>query len=308
MLADASTYAMVASMPLSESSAQTLESLRPTRKDQVLDLVRRAGHDVSDWSASSSRGAAGASTNPKYCYEWAFVEPGTGIVLNLWHQALSVTPAGDIVHRENFRVDADVLARRVPGSARARRARRLVDALETAAREKLTIRVILNDGRRRDLSNPDSPASSVTKRELDPEPWRIVSYDWATGEHVLRRGAGGPTVVDQFSINADLDGAARRREQSGSVYVREAKVRQHVLDRSAGQCEHCGVVGFRCPDGSLYLETHHIIPLHEGGPDKEENVIALCPGHHREAHYGEDAAELRLRFQDVIRSLLHGEN
>lgn len=298
---------MIASMPLNESSAQTLESLRPTRKDQVLDLVRRAGHDVSDWSASSSRGAAGASTNPKYCYEWAFVEPGAGIVLNLWHQAFSVTPSGEIVHRENFRADAEVLALRVPGSARARRARRLVDALETAAREKLTIRVILNDGRRRDLSNPDSPASSVTKRELDPEPWTILSYDWATGEHVLRRGAAGPTIVDQFSINADLDGAARRREQSGLVYVREARVRQQVLNRSAGKCEHCGNVGFQCPDGSVYLETHHIIPLHEGGPDVAENVIALCPGHHREAHYGEGAGQLRLRFQDVIRSLLHGE-
>lgn len=298
---------MISSMPLNDPSGQSLESLRPRTKDHVLDLVRRAGHDVSDWSASSSRGAAGASTNPKYCYEWAFFEPGAGIVLNLWHQALSVTPSGDIVHRENFRADADVLALRVPGSARARRARRLVEALETAAREKLTIRVILNDGRRRELSNPDSPASSVAKRELDPEPWTIVSYDWATGEHVLRRGAVGPTIVDQFSINADLDGAARRREQSGFVYVREAKVRQQVLDRSEGQCEHCGVVGFRCPDGSLYLETHHIIPLHEGGPDKAENVIALCPGHHREAHYGEGAAELRLRFQDVIRSLLHRE-
>lgn len=298
---------MISPMPLSKHSGQALEGLRPRTKNHVLDLVRSAGHDVSDWSASSSRGAAGASTNPKYCYEWAFLEPGVGIVLNLWHQALAEAPSGEIVHRGNFLEDADVLASRGTRGARARRARRLVDALETAAREKLTIRVILNAGRRRDLADPDSPASSVTKRELDPEPWTIVSYDWATGEHVLRRGADGPAVVDQFSINANLEGAARQREQSGFVYVREAKVRQQVLDRSAGRCEHCGLVGFRCPDGSLYLETHHIIPLHEGGPDKAENVIALCPGHHREAHYGEGAAELRLRFQDVIWSLLRGE-
>ncbi|SFS34862.1 HNH endonuclease [Brevundimonas viscosa] len=292
-------------MTFHTSPPQSLESLRPTVKDPVLDLVRRAGHDVSDWSASSSRGAAGARTNPKYCYEWAFIEPGAGIVLNLWHQALSVTPAGQIVHRENFRADADALALRSPGSPRARRARRLVEALETAVREKLTIRVILNDGRRRDLADPHSAASSVTKRQLDPEPWTIVSYDWATGEHVLRRGAVGPAVVDQFSITADLGGTARRREHSGFVYVREARVRQAVLDRSAGRCEHCGVSGFRCPDGSLYLETHHIVPLHEGGPDVAENMIALCPSHHREAHYGECAGELRSRFQDQIRSLVH---
>ena len=43
----------------------------------------------------------------------------------------------------------------------------------------------------------------------------------------------------------------------------------------------------------IYLETHHIVPLHEGGDDTSENVIALCPNHHREAHYGEKRNDMR---------------
>lgn len=45
--------------------------------------------------------------------------------------------------------------------------------------------------------------------------------------------------------------------------------------------------------GKIYLETHHIIPLHENGEDSSGNVIALCPNHHREAHYGEKGDEMR---------------
>jgi 5-methylcytosine-specific restriction protein A len=40
-------------------------------------------------------------------------------------------------------------------------------------------------------------------------------------------------------------------------------------------------------NGKVYLETHHVIPLAEDGPDTESNVATLCPNHHREAHHGE---------------------
>lgn len=46
-------------MPEQPSATSELEALRPARKDRVIDLVRAAGLDVSDWS-NSSRGEAGA--------------------------------------------------------------------------------------------------------------------------------------------------------------------------------------------------------------------------------------------------------
>jgi hypothetical protein len=50
-----------------------------------MDLVRDTGLDVSDWK-NFRGGKARAASNPKYCYEWAFVEPGTMVVLNLWYE------------------------------------------------------------------------------------------------------------------------------------------------------------------------------------------------------------------------------
>ena len=55
------------------------EELKPTEKQLVMDLVEAAGVEVSDW-ANSSRGAKGAAANPKYCYEWSFLQPNRIIV------------------------------------------------------------------------------------------------------------------------------------------------------------------------------------------------------------------------------------
>lgn len=48
--------------------------LKPTSQHRVIDLVRQAGVDVSDWS-DYKHGAKSPGANPNYCYEWAFVQP-----------------------------------------------------------------------------------------------------------------------------------------------------------------------------------------------------------------------------------------
>lgn len=63
------------------------EDLRPTGRNRVIDLVSAAGVNVSPWS-EFGRGPKWAAANPKYCYEWAFVEPETVVVLNLWYANL----------------------------------------------------------------------------------------------------------------------------------------------------------------------------------------------------------------------------
>lgn len=269
----------------------TLDDIRPVRKDFVHDLVREAGLDVTDWS-NGKRGVAGARTNPKYCYEWVFVELGNAIVLNLWHVLLEEKD-GRIVHRGNFREDAEIQFARGRGNPWGRRARKLDEALQLVLRDNLAIRVILSAGNRRDRDDPEAKASQVTERELDPEPWTLADYDTATGAHVLVRGIAGP-FVDQFVLPEPAGSEeVRRREQAGLVYVRDPRVRSAALLRAGGCCEYCDVPGFARADGAIYLETHHIVPLHEGGPDTVANVICLCPNHHREAHFGADAARLR---------------
>lgn len=273
-----------------------LAALRPRAKLRVIDMVEAAGLDVSDWS-TSVRGPSGASANPKYCYEWAFVGDRC-IVLNLWHDALMVE-GESILHRANFRADADELDRLGRGNPWGRRARRMDDALRAAQTRDLPVRVVINAGQRRDRNDPSSRSSRVNARELDKKAWSLVDYDDATGAHLLVRGAPRAKFVDQFDLDA-LGGPGQRQPRTTSVFARNAKVRSHALQRAGGRCEYCGIDGFRLPDGALYLETHHILPLQEGGDDRPENVIALCPSHHREAHYGAARLMLRDHFSALV--------
>lgn len=53
----------------------------------------------------------------------------------------------------------------------------------------------------------------------------------------------------------------------------------HLLHPSAddGRCGYCDTI-------FGYLDTHHIIPLSENGPDIPSNITYLCPNCHRLAH------------------------
>ena len=87
------------------------------------------------------------------------------------------------------------------------------------------------------------------------------------------------------------------------TYSRNPKVREYVLKRAKGRCEYCATEGFTLPNGNRYLETHHIIALADEGADTTENVIALCPNHHREAHYGVAAERLEKEMMELLQKM-----
>jgi Predicted restriction endonuclease len=271
-----------------------LSDLKPRSKQLMFDLAEEAGFDMTDWR-DSSNDPRGPKANPKYCYEWAYVQPGKLIILNLWHPSM-VEEDGRIIQRANFRSDAE-FHRTVSGKAEwARRAQRLDDAIQTALRDNLPVRVVLLDGLMRNKEEVDSKPSSVKKRELDPEPWTITKYSWDTGAFELTRGILAARYVDQFDLDQADKSEPERKDVSGSVFVRDPAVRKRVLNRASGYCELCGEAGFRMESGALYLETHHVIPLSEGGPDDDRNVVALCANDHRRAHFSEERAAIRTKL------------
>jgi 5-methylcytosine-specific restriction endonuclease McrA len=79
---------------------------------------------------------------------------------------------------------------------------------------------------------------------------------------------------------------------TGKRYARNPLIRAAAIQRAAGKCEYCGEEGFKCENGTRYLECHHILALATDGADKMSNVIAICPHDHREAHFGERRAEI----------------
>lgn len=86
------------------------------------------------------------------------------------------------------------------------------------------------------------------------------------------------------------------------TFERDSRVAAFALARAGGKCELCGEdAPFLDASGEPYLEVHHIIPLAEGGPDVVENVAALCPNCHREAHLGIRALSLRQLLLPKVR-------
>jgi hypothetical protein len=255
----------------------TLQELKPQGKVRVLDAVKAAGVDVEDWEHSAS-----GATNPAYCYEWAFVEAGKVAVLNAWFS--SMHEAGS---RIEFRGNMRDVSRHEKNSQRRERAKKFDKIVREAFLEGLSVRVVILDG-----GGPGDIYGHAKRRVLDTEQWAVESYA-PNGDFVVVRGAAPGRYVDQFSLTKSSDSEPSRREVSGQIFDRDPVVRQNVLNIAKGRCQLCNRLGFVTWDGRYYLESHHVIPLSEGGPDEETNVVALCPNHHREAHFGQEREKLR---------------
>jgi 5-methylcytosine-specific restriction enzyme A len=278
--------------------AMTLkDDLLPTGKNRVIDLVRAAGVNVSDWS-HFKRGSQWAASNPKYCYEWSFVEPGKVVVLNLWYANVNER-SGGVTVVTNMREASKQLVTKGSKALWIKRAEKMDEAIQIAVRDSLKVRVIINDGEMRDSNNPSAKASVVKHRHLDPIPWTIKSYDTTTGQCILVRGGAAVTSIDQFDVAPPSTPDPEQVDVHGKAFVRSATVRAAVLARAKGRCEYCGKPGFATTIGEVFLETHHIIPLSKGGKDMISNAAAVCPNHHREAHHGAKAALIRDNLLEV---------
>ena len=162
-------------------------------------------------------------------------------------------------------------------------------AIQTALKDKLDVRVIICNGKVRRKKVLNAEASKVENRMLDPVPWSISKYNSKSGDCTITRGINQIKTYDQFDlIYPNESTKPDKKAVTTNVYNRSPIVRNKVLSRANNCCEYCGNIGFLTTDGGHYLETHHIIPLSENGHDDELNVIALCPNHHRMAHYGND--------------------
>lgn len=72
------------------------------------------------------------------------------------------------------------------------------------------------------------------------------------------------------------------------------QIRDYAKLRARGICENCGKAApFKDKNGEMFLEVHHINRLADDGPDIPENVAAICPNCHREAHFGSDTSRFR---------------
>lgn len=92
-----------------------------------------------------------------------------------------------------------------------------------------------------------------------------------------------------------------------TAFLRDPLVKAWVLNNANGICEACfEPAPFSRPDGSAYLELHHLLPLSEGGEDTIGNALAVCPNCHRRLHHGADKEKLISEIRMKVGRLNYG--
>ena len=137
---------------------------------------------------------------------------------------------------------------------------------------------------------------------LNPVP---PDYEQKFNKILAENGGAVEYYTNADAINDIHNGSDHPQKRLGrtSYYSRDPAVRRAVLLRAHGSCEYCGRSGFICVDGTVYLESHHIIALADDGADRRSNLIALCPEDHRRAHFGKDRDEIERKMLEVVRRL-----
>lgn len=271
-----------------------LRALYPATCTLVIDVLRQAGIDTSDWTAND---------DPSRRNNWSFGKEGEPQVLFIWHDELYLE--GDqVCYKASMQEHAIELERKNTATTRsqAKRARQFHSRVTRAYFQKLPLRVALVDG-----TVGNDGVAKVRTRVLDPVTWYAHRRNNETASVVLMRGVELPAGFDpssEFSTVPAGESVVSGASNSGSkptervaretaTFARDSAVVRQAKLRANGLCEYCGEQGFETESGTFYLEGHHVIPLGCGGPDEVWNTVAICPDDHRRAHFSRDALAIR---------------
>ncbi len=107
-------------------------------------------------------------------------------------------------------------------------------------------------------------------------------------------------VADDTSVGVDTPD---RITSQATHYKRLSAVGRKAVRRANGTCELCeNGAPFRDDRGHPFLEVHHVISLSQGGKDRPNNTVALCPNCHRHCHHGEDREKVTEKLQQRLRA------
>lgn len=262
----------------------------------IVDCVQSAGIDVHAWGFRKKDGQPVAlpQSNGGYCYEWSFrSDNGRILLLCVWFEELRVDDQGRINFSGNLVAYADTLIRQLEKDPKNRnrtikdprisRAQHFSSTVRLAYVNSIPVRVVIVSGPVRELDDIDPGNDRANGRYLDSESWKVENFDNDTGAFVLIRGCDPVQLpLETTEIEEGMSGCVvvdgnvvldQFREESrpemytynGVQRYRDPNVRAAVLTRSEGVCELKMTPGFRMANGGTYLETHHIVPLCEGG-------------------------------------------
>ena len=101
----------------------------------------------------------------------------------------------------------------------------------------------------------------------------------------------GAESVDDITYKNYLEDFPELENQKKEFVINRIKRVKSIVDalkeKYHYKCQICGF-NFKMKNGNEYCEAHHLVPLSTGGSQMPENVIIICPNHHRMLHYAQE--------------------
>ena len=91
-------------------------------------------------------------------------------------------------------------------------------------------------------------------------------------------------IIDELKRLKETD--AEMVEINGKSYKRDNKTVAQIKYVRDFKCQICSTAILK-KDGSFYVEAAHIKPKHLKGREAPDNIILLCPNHHKEFDFGD---------------------
>lgn len=110
-----------------------------------------------------------------------------------------------------------------------------------------------------------------------------------------------------LNLQEDVTGLSN---ETIEVKINRIKRYQHVINKlkikykNECQIEGCSF-SFKKKNGDYYSEGHHLELLSEGGSQDEDNVVILCPNHHRMFHYAD--IDIQEKINNKRKVVINGE-
>ena len=103
-------------------------------------------------------------------------------------------------------------------------------------------------------------------------------------------GLRGALPTEPTALDISLPEGAEAPGVATSIVnriIRNTLMTRKVKALHGSRCQICGG-SILLPDGSSYVEAHHIIPLGapHNGPDRPSNIVVVCPNHHAMLDFG----------------------
>lgn len=109
-------------------------------------------------------------------------------------------------------------------------------------------------------------------------------------------------IINELKYKKDIE--SEKVTVNHKAYKRDNKTIALIKILRNFECQICGLSIMK-RDGGKYVEAAHIIPKHKKGNEKPENIILLCPNHHKEFDLGH--CKIKEHTKDKLKFFMNGK-